>query len=259
MSGVPELTEETSYELVMKALDSIGGPQNVYRNPRMAYAFNSVRNMEVEGYKIEIRYGEISTPAIATVQGWVYEILDQHIELLMKPLKRKPKLIDSIRLELLSSFPIADWGGIRAELAKLELTPDQQAFGGVPESFIELQAEPGRNVFLVYADNVIVGVGSLVTGAIPPALWPMQSRAVQLRGLAIGLEYQGQGLGTRTSLLLKDLATQLDPDAEHLTLTVNQRNPGARRTYEKAGFSTLPEPYLGGSLGPQDIMYLPLR
>ena len=89
MSSIPELTEETSYELVMRALESIGGPQNVYRNPRMAYAFNSVRNMEVDGYKIEIRYGEISTPAIATVQGWVYEILDQHIELLMKPLKRK--------------------------------------------------------------------------------------------------------------------------------------------------------------------------
>lgn len=89
MSTTPELTEATSYELVMRVLDSIGGPQSVYRNPRMAYAFNAVRNMELDGYKIEIRYGEISTPAIATVQGWVWEIHDQDIELLMKPLKRK--------------------------------------------------------------------------------------------------------------------------------------------------------------------------
>ena len=89
MSTVPELTEQTSYELVMRALDSIGGPQNVYRNPRMAFAFNSVRNMDVDGHKIEIRYGEISTPAIATVEGWVWEIHDQDIDLLMKPLKRK--------------------------------------------------------------------------------------------------------------------------------------------------------------------------
>lgn len=89
MSSNPELTEQTSYELVMRALDTIGGPQNVYRNPRMAYAFNSVRDMEFEGYDIEIRYGEISTPAIATVQGWVYEIHDQDIELLMKPRLRK--------------------------------------------------------------------------------------------------------------------------------------------------------------------------
>ena len=84
-----ELTEQTSYELVMRALDSIGGPQTVYRNPRMAYAFNAVRNLEFEGYEIEIRYGEISTPAIATVQGWVWEIHDQDIDLLMKPFKKK--------------------------------------------------------------------------------------------------------------------------------------------------------------------------
>ena len=89
MSTPTELNEQSSYELVMKTLDSIGGPQNVYRNPRMAFAFNSVRNMELDGYKIEIRYGEISTPAIATVQGWVWEIHDQDIELLMPPLKRK--------------------------------------------------------------------------------------------------------------------------------------------------------------------------
>lgn len=91
MSTKPELTEKTSYDLVMQALDQIGGPQNVYRNPRMAFAFNSVRDMEVDGYEIEIRYGEISTPAIATVENWVWEIHDQDIELLMKPLKRKSK------------------------------------------------------------------------------------------------------------------------------------------------------------------------
>lgn len=88
MTDLPTLTEETSYDLVIRALDSIGGPQTVYRNPRMAYAFNAVRNLEFEGREIEIRYGEISTPAIATVEGWVWEIHDQDIELLMPPLKR---------------------------------------------------------------------------------------------------------------------------------------------------------------------------
>lgn len=88
MTDTPALTEETSYALVIRALDSIGGPQTVYRNPRMAYAFNAIRNLEFEGHEIEIRYGEISTPAIATVEGWVWEIHDQDIELLMPPLKR---------------------------------------------------------------------------------------------------------------------------------------------------------------------------
>ena len=57
MNSTPELTEQTSYELVMRALDTIGGPQSVYRNPKMAFAFNAVRNLDFEGYEIEIRYG----------------------------------------------------------------------------------------------------------------------------------------------------------------------------------------------------------
>lgn len=88
MSTRAALTEETSYTLVMQALDRIGGPRNVYRNPRMAYAFDAIRNVEEGGYPIEIRYGEISTPAIATIEGWVWEIHDQDIELLMPPVKR---------------------------------------------------------------------------------------------------------------------------------------------------------------------------
>lgn len=84
-----EMTEERAYALVTEAIESIGGPQNIYRNPRMAYAFNSVRDVEIDGHSVEIRYGEISTPAIATLEGWVFEIHDQDIELLMKPVKRR--------------------------------------------------------------------------------------------------------------------------------------------------------------------------
>ena len=82
------LAERQAYDLVWKAVESIGGPQNIYRNPRMAYAFNAVRDIAVDDYTVEIRYGEISTPAIGTVKGWVFEIHDQDIELLMKPVKR---------------------------------------------------------------------------------------------------------------------------------------------------------------------------
>ena len=88
MTDDDQLDENRSYALVMQALASIGGPHTVYRNPRMAFAFNSVRNLVVDGFAIEIRYGEISTPAIATVQGWVWEIRDEDIELLMRPRRR---------------------------------------------------------------------------------------------------------------------------------------------------------------------------
>jgi len=83
------LDEAEATRLAREAIDQIGGPRSVYRNPRMAYAFNAIRHVEVEGHSVEIRYGEISTPAIATIEGWVFEIGDEEIELLLRPVKRK--------------------------------------------------------------------------------------------------------------------------------------------------------------------------
>lgn len=87
-TGQP-LDETEATRLANAAVDSIGGPRSVYRNPRMAYAFNATRMLEIEGHELEIRYGEISTPAIVTIEGWVYQIYDENIELLMRPLRKR--------------------------------------------------------------------------------------------------------------------------------------------------------------------------
>ena len=84
----PKMNEEQAIDLVWKAIEKAGGTRSIYRNPRMAYAMNSRREIEIEGYIVEIRYGEISTPAIATVEGWVFEVFDEDIELLMKLRKK---------------------------------------------------------------------------------------------------------------------------------------------------------------------------
>lgn len=83
------LDEQEATRIAAAAVDSIGGTRSVYRNPRMAYAFNATRTVEFEGHEVEVRYGEISTPAVVTVEGWVFQIYDDEIELLMRPLKRK--------------------------------------------------------------------------------------------------------------------------------------------------------------------------
>lgn len=83
------LDEQEATRIANGAVDSIGGTRSVYRNPRMAYAFNATRNVEFEGHNVEIRYGEISTPAVVTVEGWIFQIWDEEIELLMKPRPRK--------------------------------------------------------------------------------------------------------------------------------------------------------------------------
>ncbi len=81
----PILTEEHAAEVVWAAVERAGGTRSIYRNPRMAFAMNARRQIEVEGYEVDIRYGEISTPAVATVEGWVFEIFDEEIELLVRP------------------------------------------------------------------------------------------------------------------------------------------------------------------------------
>jgi len=84
-----QLNEEEATRIATEAVNSIGGPRSVYRNPRMAYAFNATRMVDFEGHEVEVRYGEISTPAIVSVQGWVFQINDEDLELLMRPIRKK--------------------------------------------------------------------------------------------------------------------------------------------------------------------------
>ena len=79
------MTEERATDVAWQAIERAGGTRSIYRNPRMAYASNSKRTIEIDGHQVEIRYGEISTPAIATVEGWVFEIHDEDIDLLLRP------------------------------------------------------------------------------------------------------------------------------------------------------------------------------
>ncbi|HWV24513.1 MAG TPA: protein-L-isoaspartate o-methyltransferase 1 [Thermomicrobiales bacterium] len=88
MSSNTPLDETEATRIANGAVDSIGGPRNIYRNPRMAFAFNATRNVEFEGHEVEVRYGEISTPAVVTVEGWVFEIHDDGIGLLIKPRRK---------------------------------------------------------------------------------------------------------------------------------------------------------------------------
>jgi hypothetical protein len=84
-TDMPPLDEERATDVVWQAVERAGGTRSIYRNPRMAFASNAKRIIEIDGHEVEIRYGEISTPAIATVEGWVFEIFDEEIELLLRP------------------------------------------------------------------------------------------------------------------------------------------------------------------------------
>ncbi len=83
------MNEKQARKLAMKAVDAAGGPSAVYRTPRHPFSSNPATNYEFDGRQVELRHGEISSPAIVSVAGWVFEIHEEDIELLMKPPKRK--------------------------------------------------------------------------------------------------------------------------------------------------------------------------
>lgn len=89
-SEQPRLSEEEATAIAREAIESIGGPRSIYRNPRQAFSAHARRIVETGGHAVEIRYGEISTPAVATVKGWVFEIGDEDIEVLIRPPKLRP-------------------------------------------------------------------------------------------------------------------------------------------------------------------------
>lgn len=83
------LTEAEAQALAEEAVELAGGTRQVYRNPRHPFALHPTTTYELSGRKVELRHGEISSPAIVTVEGWVFEIHEEAVELLMRPLKRR--------------------------------------------------------------------------------------------------------------------------------------------------------------------------
>jgi hypothetical protein len=81
------LSEERATALAQEAVDRAGGARLIYRSPRQAFSLDSTKTFEVGGHLVEVRWGEISSPAIASVGGYVFEILETGIELLIRPPK----------------------------------------------------------------------------------------------------------------------------------------------------------------------------
>jgi hypothetical protein len=81
----PQVPEAEATRLAWQAVELAGGARMIYGNPRQPFSPNARKVFDVEGHPIEVRWGEISSPAIVTAAGYVFEIHDQGIELLVRP------------------------------------------------------------------------------------------------------------------------------------------------------------------------------
>jgi len=86
----PQVTEAEATRLAWQAVELAGGARMIYGNPRQPFSPNARKVFDVEGHPIEVRWGEISSPAIVTAAGYVFEIHDRGIELLVRPPRPRP-------------------------------------------------------------------------------------------------------------------------------------------------------------------------
>jgi hypothetical protein len=83
------ITEERATELAWEAVEQAGGTRSIYRNPRHPFSLQPSTDYVIDGYTVEVRHGEISSPAIVSVGGYVFEIHEEEIDLLIRPPKKR--------------------------------------------------------------------------------------------------------------------------------------------------------------------------
>lgn len=80
-----DLTEGEAQRLVELAVEQAGGGHQIVGSPRHPFSMNASREETVEGHSVMIHFGEASSPAIAEVEGWVFEIRASDTVLLDHP------------------------------------------------------------------------------------------------------------------------------------------------------------------------------
>lgn len=85
----PRIDEARALDLAWQAVEEAGGARMIYRSPRHPFSMETTRNITIENHEVEIRWGEISSPAVASVGGYVFEIHEEELELLIRPPRRR--------------------------------------------------------------------------------------------------------------------------------------------------------------------------
>jgi hypothetical protein len=79
------LEESAALRLVEIAVEMAGGARAIVANPRHPFSLNADETYEVEGHTVTIHSTEQSSPAIASVEGWIFEIREHEYLMLQKP------------------------------------------------------------------------------------------------------------------------------------------------------------------------------
>ena len=143
-----------------------------------------------------------------------------------------------------------------SEVAHLELPAAQEPFVG---TIAEMTAEADRlqDFHLARAGDDAVGFFKIDRDFArrDPRL---PQRALGMRGLLIGGQYQGRGYGTALLAALPGYLRRQYPMADAVWLTVDAGNEAALRAYCRAGWEVSDLAPFPGRWGPEPVLRLPL-
>lgn len=141
-------------------------------------------------------------------------------------------------------------------IAGITLPPEQHAFSAPPTVALA-EATGRRDGHLILYEGTVVGFFG-IDPDYPDAHDFAEPGTIGLRMFSIDHAHQGRGIATGACQQLASYLGQLYPQAPAVYLTVNHRNPRAKKAYLNGGFTDTGEDYLLGGAGPQFIMRLPL-
>src|SRR3954452_10438422 len=142
--------------------------------------------------------------------------------------------------------------------AMLSLAPhrDQERFAGrLADTLPAAEADPDRTPVAIVADGEPSGFFVLHRGPAAGVLAP-EPRDLLLRAFLVDIRLQGRGIATRALVVLPDFVAAQMPGIRRIVVSVSVGNPGAIRTYRRAGFADTGALYHGGAFGPQHVFEL---
>jgi Acetyltransferases, including N-acetylases of ribosomal proteins len=140
-------------------------------------------------------------------------------------------------------------------LAGFSLPPDQAGFADLPT--ITMSTGAARDGHVILSDGKPVGFFAIDRDYADHHEFAPEG-VIGLRQFMIDHAAQGKGHASAACRALKPYLQAQYPGAYACYLTVNCRNPNARKAYLKGGFFDTGALYLDGGFGPQHIMRLDL-
>ncbi|MFU8825294.1 GNAT family N-acetyltransferase [Yoonia sp.] len=141
-------------------------------------------------------------------------------------------------------------------LRGISVSAEQVNFSGQPSEVIDLD-DPRIDIHVIHADDRVAGMFR-IDRAFHLHHQFAASTIYGLRTFLVDQQLQGRGIAKACCAQLPDYLADHYPTAEAIMLTVNLRNPAARRAYLAGGFIDTGAQYMDGGFGPQHILKLAL-